>query len=199
MTTNAGAAEDLRGDAGRKPQEGPQPAEVDVAVSGQCTSQRAPNRPDRTGHRRRNPPCHRRNLPNWKRADPIASVPVGAATELRAIQSAHTSKMREGRNRDYYLKKRNQSRTHKQAVIALAAAESTSSGPCSATNGSTPPPQSGGPQGSNLRAPTERSVTVSRHSALLIPERHRRRASRPSGEKAWALDRGVRATTRGRP
>lgn len=34
--------------------------------------------------------------------------------------SAQTSMMREGRNRDYYLKKRGQNRTHTQATIALA-------------------------------------------------------------------------------
>lgn len=34
--------------------------------------------------------------------------------------SAQTSMMRPGPNRDYYLKKRDQGRTHSQAVIALA-------------------------------------------------------------------------------
>jgi transposase len=34
--------------------------------------------------------------------------------------SAHTSMMRAGPNRDYYLKKREHGRTHSQAVIALA-------------------------------------------------------------------------------
>jgi hypothetical protein len=52
---------------------------------------------------------------------------------------------------------------------------------------------SGGPGESHPRAPTERSVSLSVHSALLIAFRLSR-VPRPSGRTAWALDRGARTT-----
>jgi putative transposase len=53
----------------------------------------------------------------------------------------------------------------------------------------------GGPGESHPRAPTERSVTVSRHSARLIPDLVRIRSSRPSGRTCVAAVRSARATT----
>jgi 2-keto-4-pentenoate hydratase len=47
--------------------------------------------------------------------------------------------------------------------------------------------------GGIARAPTERSVSLSVHSALLIAFRLSR-VPRPSGRTAWALDRGARTT-----
>jgi hypothetical protein len=53
--------------------------------------------------------------------------------------SAQTSIIRDGPNRDYYLKTRTQGLKHVQAVIALAAAASASGGPRDATTGRSPP------------------------------------------------------------
>ena len=58
------------------------------------------------------------------------------------------------------------------------------------------PCESGGPEESHLGAPTERSVTVSRHSALLI-ETVRTRASTPSARTGRVLDRQARSTMPG--
>jgi hypothetical protein len=55
----------------------------------------------------------------------------------------------------------------------------------------------GGPGESHPRAPTERSVTVSRHSARLIPDLVRIRSSRPSGRTCVAAVRSAHATTSG--
>jgi hypothetical protein len=46
--------------------------------------------------------------------------------------------MRDGPNRDYYLKKRDRGRTHTQAVIALARRRIDVLWACSATNAPTP-------------------------------------------------------------
>jgi hypothetical protein len=55
----------------------------------------------------------------------------------------------------------------------------------------------GGPGESHPRAPTERSVTISRHSARPIPDLVRTRSSRPSGRTCLAALRSARATTSG--